>query len=190
MGRPSLAAERRPQLLQAYAECLVRYGVDGTTLDRVAKEAGVTRGLVRHYLGNREEVVRALGDWVREGYLDFFREAMARDADRDPIEALLDVTLYEQPQRFYAVLDALFAEAGRDEYVASVLRDVYKAFFRWVDAVLAGALPDADPVARRQVVLAIMSFGWAETGYEVIGFRPSRRRDFRALAERLIDTLR
>ena len=187
MGRPSLAEVRRPQLLEAYAACLARYGVEGTTLDRVAKEAGVTRGLVRHYLGNREAVIRALGDWARDGYDEFFQEVFA---GRDPLEALLELTSRPQPQRLYAVLDALFAEAGRDPYVATVLRDVYDSFFRWMESALKEALPDADPVARRQVALALMSWGWAETGFETIGFRPSRRRDYRALAERLIDTLR
>ena len=71
-----------------------------------------------------------------------------------------------------------------------MLRDVYREFFRWAVGMLTEALPTADPAARRQVALGLMSFGWAETGYEVIGFRPSRRRDYRALAERLIDSLR
>ena len=190
MGRPSLADVRRPQLLDAYAVCLARYGVQGTTLDRVAKEAGVTRGLVRHYLGNRDEVLRALGDWAREGYLEFFAEASQRHPGADPAEVLLDLMTSAQPKKFYAVLDALFAEAGRDEYIAEVLRDVYAELFRWTVEMLTEARPTADPVARRQVALGLMSFGWAESGYEVIGFRPSRRREYRALAERLIDGLR
>ena len=190
MGRPSLADVRRPQLLDAYAACLARYGVEGTTLDRVAKEAGVTRGLVRHYLGNRDEVLRALGDWAREGYFAFFAEASKRHPGADPSAVLLDLMTTAQPKKFYAVLDALFAEAGRDAYIAGVLHDVYEEFFRWTVGMLTEALPKADPSARRQVALALISFGWAEAGYEVIGFRPSRRRDYRALAERLIDSLR
>ena len=190
MGRPSLAEVRRPQLLDAYAACLVRYGVQGTTLDRVAKEAGVTRGLVRHYLGNRDEVLRALGDWAREGYFVFFEQSSRRHPDADPIDVLLDLTTSEQPRQFYAVLDALFAEAGRDAYIASVLRDVYRQFFGWMVGMLTEALPDSDPAARRQVALALMSFGWAETGFDVIGFRPTRRRDYRALAGRLVDSIR
>lgn len=53
---------RRPQILDAFAACVARYGIDGSTLDRVAEEAGVTRALVRHYLGNRDEVVVALAE--------------------------------------------------------------------------------------------------------------------------------
>jgi AcrR family transcriptional regulator len=176
-------------LLEAYAACLVRYGVEGTTLDRVAKHAGVTRGLVRHYLGNREAVIHALGDWARDGYLGFMETVADRYPD-DPLAALLALAGEDQPKELYAVLDALFAEAGRDAYIAKVLREVYDAFFKWMVAMLSRGLPDSDPVARRQVALALISFGWADTGFEVIGFRPSRQRDFRALTERLIDSLR
>jgi AcrR family transcriptional regulator len=189
MGRPSLAAERRPQLLEAYADCLVRYGVEGTTLDRVAKQAGVTRGLVRHYLGNRDEVIRALGDWARDGYLAWFDEVAERSPG-DEAQTFLDMVVSEQPARLVAVLDALFAEAGRDPYIAEVLRDVYEAFFRWTVQALGRAFPKADAGERRQVALALMSFGWADAGYDVIGFRPSRGRDYRAVTQRLLDPLR
>jgi AcrR family transcriptional regulator len=190
MGRPSLAEERRPQLLEAYAECLVRYGVHGTTLDRVAKQAGVTRGLVRHYLGNRDEVIHALGDWARQGFLAWFDEVSSLHAADDGEGVLLDMWMVQQPRQLVAVLDALFAEAGNDQYIAEVLRDVYEAFFRWTVDRLSGVFPEADPAARRQVGLALMSFGWAESGFEVIGFRPTRGRDYRAVAARLLDSLR
>lgn len=188
MGRPSLAEERRPQLLEAYADCLVRYGVEGTTLDRVAKQAGVTRGLVRHYLGNREEVIRALGDWARDGFLAWFDEVAERSPG-DDAQTLLDMVGAKQPERLVAVVDALFAEAGRDPYVAEVLRDVYDALFAWTVAQLTLAFPRAEPAARRRTALALMSFGWADAGFDVIGFRSTRGRDYRVVAQSLLDAL-
>ena len=70
MGRPKLDDVRRPQILDAFAACVARYGIDGSTLDRVAEEAGVTRALVRHYLGNRDEVVVALAEHVTDRDID------------------------------------------------------------------------------------------------------------------------
>ncbi len=190
MGRPSLADVRRPQLLDAYAECLVRYGVDDTTLERVAEQAGVTRGLVRHYLGNREDVLRALGERVRDRYLAWLEETVARSASEDRLEAMLDRLLVEQPVELYAVIDALFAEAPKDPQIADVLRDIYTAFDKALQAELAAALPSAPPAARRQVALALLSFGFADTDFDAIGFGRRRRADYRAVAARLIDSLR
>ena len=60
MGRPSLANVRREQILDALERCLARDGLVGTTLEAVAEEAGVRRPVIRHYFGNRDELVAAV----------------------------------------------------------------------------------------------------------------------------------
>jgi AcrR family transcriptional regulator len=184
MGRPSLAHIRRPQLLDAYAECLVRYGVEGTTLERVAEVAGVTRGLVRHYLGNRDEVIRALGERVRDRYLEWLGSSKGSVTT---IDTLADRLMLEQPPELYAVIDALFVEAPRDPHIAATLRQIYQAFERHLSAELAEALPGATPAERRRIGLAMMSFAFVDTDFGAIGFAPERRGDFRAIVSALAD---
>ncbi len=61
MGRPKLDDVRRPQILDAFAACCPvrdRWQHAGPR----CRGAGVTRALVRHYLGNRDEVVVALAE--------------------------------------------------------------------------------------------------------------------------------
>ena len=60
MPRPSLKAERTEEVLEAYERCVARYGVEGTTLERTAEEAGLTRTLIRHYVGNKDALLNAL----------------------------------------------------------------------------------------------------------------------------------
>jgi AcrR family transcriptional regulator len=67
MGRKSLAEERRAEILAAFERCIVRYGID-VSLERIAEEAGVQRSLIRHYLGNREEVVEQLIERIAAEY--------------------------------------------------------------------------------------------------------------------------
>lgn len=190
MGRPSLADVRKPQLLDAYAACLARYGVEGTTLDRVAEEAGVTRGLVRHYLGNREEVLRALGEHVREGYAAWLEQLVDASADGSRLDAVVDGILSEQPRELYSVIDALFDEAPGDPHIAAVLREVYTGFEHAMDVELAVALPGSRSRARNQVAYAIVCLAFAETDFDQIGFRPDRRKTARAVAHALVETLR
>lgn len=57
MGRPSVAAERRRQILEAAIRCIAAKGFAGTTLDGIAEEAGMARGHVRHFAGNRDDVL-------------------------------------------------------------------------------------------------------------------------------------
>ncbi len=59
MPRPSLKAERRAQILTAFGRCLARYGFEGASLERVAEEAGLARALIRHNIGNRDQLIDA-----------------------------------------------------------------------------------------------------------------------------------
>ncbi len=56
MPRPSNKEKRREQVLAAYLSAASRYGVSGATLDVIAKEASMTRPLVRHHLGNKDDM--------------------------------------------------------------------------------------------------------------------------------------
>ncbi len=60
MARPSLKKERQAQILAAYEACVAVFGLEGATLERVAEEAGLARALIRHNVGNREDLQAAL----------------------------------------------------------------------------------------------------------------------------------
>src|SRR5215469_18291205 len=60
MGRPSLADTRRPQILRAFEDCVLKYGLEGSSLERIAQHAGVRRSLIRHYFGNKDDLAEAL----------------------------------------------------------------------------------------------------------------------------------
>lgn len=57
MARPSVAAERRDQIIEATLQTVVQYGVSGASLDRIAETAGMSRGHVRHFVGNRDQLL-------------------------------------------------------------------------------------------------------------------------------------
>ena len=62
VGRPSNRDDRYEQIMQALIRCVARYGVEGASLAQIAEEAGLKRPLVRHHLGNREDM-ELLGDF-------------------------------------------------------------------------------------------------------------------------------
>ncbi len=73
MPRPSLKTERRAAILEAYGRCVARFGVEGATLERTAEEAGLARALIRHNVGNKDELLDA--------YLDHFLGRAAEETD-------------------------------------------------------------------------------------------------------------
>ena len=60
MSRPEIKNVRREQILDAFETCVAKYGVEGATLAKTAEQAGLARPLVRHNVGNRDELVDAL----------------------------------------------------------------------------------------------------------------------------------
>jgi len=62
MPRPSLKAERTEEILNAIERVVIREGVNGITLEKIAEEAGMRRSLLRHNIGNREQLLEAFLD--------------------------------------------------------------------------------------------------------------------------------
>jgi AcrR family transcriptional regulator len=60
---------RRKLLIEATMRSIARFGYAGTTIETICSEAGVSRGLINHHFGSKEELIRqsykALRDeWV------------------------------------------------------------------------------------------------------------------------------
>jgi hypothetical protein len=49
------------QILDAYEECVLQFGLEATSLEAIADQARIKRSVVRHYMGNR-----ALADHVSD----------------------------------------------------------------------------------------------------------------------------
>lgn len=94
MPRPSVKKERTEEILNACERCIARYGLEGATLERIAEESKLQRSLVRHYVGNREDLILA----VLTRFLDSSNEQMAElesylpaaNADKVLIDFLFD----------------------------------------------------------------------------------------------------
>lgn len=77
MGRPSVAGERREQIMKAAARSVARHGLAGSTQERIAATAGMSRSHIRHYVGNRDDLIDALWDHVITPYFDSMQDALS-----------------------------------------------------------------------------------------------------------------
>lgn len=82
-----LPESRRRQLIEATARSLARYGLDGTTVRVVAKEAGVSPGLVRHHFAGMHDLIAETYRWTGKEVDKAIRAAM--DAAPETAEAQL-----------------------------------------------------------------------------------------------------
>jgi len=159
MPRPSLKDVRRVEILDAFAACVARFGLEGATLDKVAAEAGLARPLIRHYLGNRQEMVGALIDHVMQRF-DGNAQALVADLpDAGRLEALMDRLFHEGPRSAEnaALFQVLVGAADRHPGIHQAILDFVVQFETSLDAELAVALPSCGAERRRTVAAGIAS---------------------------------
>src|SRR5256885_13644017 len=117
-----LDSQKAQRIVEAMRVTVGRYGAAGSTFDRVARQAGVSRGLLHYYFGTKErllaEVVRRDSD-LRISELEE-RLAGARSAD-DFVALLrtsLERMLADDPE-FVTLVFELFTLSRRNEEVAA-----------------------------------------------------------------------
>jgi len=144
MGRPSNAAERRSQIVEATLRVMARTGFDGASVQAIAAEAGLAAGLLHHHFGSKAEILHALLDHL-EALVEARHEALAarRRGAWGRLEAWIDAHLAQ-------------GEGARPEAVAAWV---------WIGAQ---ALKDEELRARYQAVVQRRLDGLTALLHEVI----------------------
>lgn len=128
LSRTRDAQATRAAILDAAEGLFAEHGFDATPLAQVARSAGVTKSLIHHHFGSKEQLWQAVADRRFEAYGRRQGEILAR---RD-----LDVSSYEESIReFFRFL------SGNPEFVR---------LHAWANA--AGRAHDTGDLARRGVV--------------------------------------
>ncbi len=142
------------EILEAARRVIARYGMKGTTVDRVAEEANIAKGTIYLYFDTKDELVNAA---VLEGLREMAAEVLAADdPSLPPLERIrrlilaqfriqasnqdffktfiignsLDIELESEPGR-----ELMRVYAGYLDFVAAVLKD----------AIDRGAIRPIDP---------------------------------------------
>ena len=103
VGRLSNRNERYEQVMQALVRCVARLGIEGAVLTAIAEEAGLTRPLIRHHLGNREDILQSLQDYVLKGFNDQTDALASALPDVGPAVAFIDILFLEASDAFVPV---------------------------------------------------------------------------------------
>ena len=146
------------EILEAARRVMARYGMQGTTVDRVAEEAKVAKGTIYLYFQSKDELVHAA---VLEGLREMVAETVrSDDPSMPPLDRIRNLILAQyriqaSNQDFLKTLIIgnsldieLESQAGRDfmrvyarhlDFVASVLQDaIDRGAIRPIDSQFAG----------------------------------------------------
>ncbi|WP_037824580.1 TetR/AcrR family transcriptional regulator [Streptomyces sp. NRRL B-1347] len=178
-GRRSQAdrrAQTRSALLEAAARGLSTYGYANLALERVAAEAGYTRGALYHLFANKEALALAVVEWVEETWnAEVGRAAME---EPDPVDALVAlarghaVYCRRDVAQVMTVLRVEFA--GQDHPVGRALTEILERLGAdCAGLVAAGRASGAIPPGPPPEVMASVFLGVVEAvGIELAGQVP------------------
>ena len=177
MGRPSLTEQRVEEILDAFEICVARYGTEGATLEKVAEQAGLARALIRHNVGNRDELLatmveRFLARMTRES--DELFESLPRS---NRIETLID-WLFDPKYadtHVTGVFSALFTAAYDRPELAKSLRGWMGKFVKSVESELRRVYPDAPEDRFNPVATGIVSIYFNFDSMAPLGRMPDFR---------------
>ena len=188
-----LEGEKAQRIVAAMRASVGSRGAAASTFDVVAREAGVSRGLLHYYFGSKE---RLLVEVVREDCdqrIAALGDALARAGSVDEIVAALVASLeafVEGEPGSQAVLYEMLSASRRSEEIRVELAELYR---RWRE-LLAGALRakesegvvklDAEPDAVASILFGLgdgmglqlsSDPGWASEEALALGMRTARR---------------
>lgn len=151
-----LEDERVDLILDAAYTCFTRHGVRRTTMDDIAREAGMSRPAVYQYVRNKEDAFRRLATRLLDGALAGAREAITSDGDlRTRLGAALEVKL-GLAQRLWRDSPAHAAELlGEDSRLSAEQIAVYDTAMRdLLSTAVAADHPGVDATGVAEVLLA------------------------------------
>jgi AcrR family transcriptional regulator len=158
-------ATTRAALLEAAARGLSRSGYGNLTLERVAGDAGYTRGALYHQFAGKEELALAVVEWVGATWeQEVWEPAQAEAQPVARLVALARGHVVFCRRDVARVMTALRVEfAGRGHPVGRAVREIEKANVRRVTELIAagradGSIPEGPPAG----TLALAALGAIE----------------------------
>lgn len=192
MGRRSLAVERREQILAAFERCVTKYGLDGATIDLIATEAKVKPSIIRHYIGNWDDLVKALMDRVIASYREMIDKNFGTLPEDKKLDGSLDVLFSDQsihPVQARMVLGIMMTT--KEQYPAAKRRLV--EFMEEMVGEFAKALhhryPNAPMLVCRETAYSIVCLSVANDSFAQMGVEKEYLRHARASADILVHNL-
>jgi TetR/AcrR family transcriptional repressor of uid operon len=137
---PDHSEERRRQILRAAMACFGRRGFHLTTMNDISAEAVISVGLIYRYFESKDAIITFMAGEHMEDLRQIIAQARRAPSLFEALELVSICHCEEHPEHLQAsfVLD-LFAEAGRNDHVRVLIRDVTQFFIESVTDLIAAS---------------------------------------------------
>ena len=163
-GARPLSGERAQRIVEAMRRSVAQHGTAGSTFERVAREAGVSRGLLHYYFGTKEQL---LAEAVRRDCqlrLERLEQQLAGAQTAEDFIGLmaqhLQDMIREDPD-FVTLLFELFTLSRRNDEIATEYANLMRTMREQVAGMLTVAQDEgvlrlhADPEAIAEILFSL-----------------------------------
>jgi AcrR family transcriptional regulator len=138
--RAQLSGEKAQRIVDAMRSSVALRGVAGSTFDHVARDAGVSRGLLHYYFGSKERLLAEVVKRDTELRLGMLDEQLASASSAEDFIAMLRRTLeamLRDDTEFLTLSFEVFTLSRRNPEIAAEYTELVRRTREQVGAVLA-----------------------------------------------------
>jgi TetR/AcrR family transcriptional regulator, transcriptional repressor of bet genes len=164
---------RKKELRRAAFEVLQREGMAGATLEKVAAQAGASKGIVLHYFANKQELfehaMREANAELRDAVVARLNRAVT---PRDRLEAIIEGNFEErffQPSICHAWL-SLCAEVPREPQLARIQKVIHARMRSNLMSALVAIVPEDECERVALAITALIDGLWLRLGLQADEF--------------------
>lgn len=94
MPKVGMEEIRREQILQAAYRCVAQKSINGTRMKDIAREAGISQGVIHYYFHTKEKLLKELLAWSLQEYLEGALNNITHE--KNPIKRLVTLFKYQE----------------------------------------------------------------------------------------------
>jgi AcrR family transcriptional regulator len=138
--RPNVEEERKTQIVASALRCFARDGYERTSMDAIAREAGLSKALIYYYYQSKDEVFEAGFDYWMSQVTESFTALAQQGQPSERLRRLAEMTidLGEGSIELFGLLLDYWSMARR----RSSLTQRFREDMRAMRSVLAGVLKE------------------------------------------------
>jgi AcrR family transcriptional regulator len=192
MSRKNLVNLRREEILHGFGRCISKFGLD-VSLEQIAAETGVKRSILRHYIGNREELVEALIERIAQSYLQemkvTFNEITKTRSETTLLDYLFDVD-GKDTDWDRVIIDVLATARERYPSAKQNLQNMFREFVNLLTNTLTILYTKAKPEECNHIAYALFCLVTTHETMQWVGFANIQRETVQENAKILLNALR
>ncbi|MEO8161574.1 MAG: transcriptional regulator BetI [Arenimonas sp.] len=121
---------RRRELIEATMRSIAKFGYSGTTIETICEEAQVSRGLINHHFGSKEELIRQSYKALRDEWVAQTHGALSNEfvEPEDRLRAMIRVsfgpTMFKQ--EYLGIWAGFWSAIGKSPALRKLNRELFE----------------------------------------------------------------